>query len=269
MKNSILNITITGKTYRTYNYDIFKRLEGNRAVLSLRVKRVKRSIENNGYIFSPIVVNEKYEVIDGQARLEALKILEMPVDFVIADGAGIRECIALNANGTSWKIQDYIESYCEQEYEDYIRFNELLNNYPNIAFKIKSSIALGITTPPHEILREGRLIFNKKDQRTAEEDLNFVNKFTSYLKTIKGRNEYYYFALVFAHRLPDVDNKRLVEVVQRSVLPPVPDVRSALDNLSDAYNKGLSINNRRYFFPAYEKKMSEMYPWYDTLHVVK
>lgn len=58
--------------YRTNNYDQFKRLVGNREVNPKRVKTIKKSVEEIGYIPNPIIVNENMEVIDGQGRLQAL-----------------------------------------------------------------------------------------------------------------------------------------------------------------------------------------------------
>lgn len=48
------NIEITGNTYRTSDYSIFKRLEGNRNIKSLRVSKIEKSIEKSGYIYNPI-----------------------------------------------------------------------------------------------------------------------------------------------------------------------------------------------------------------------
>ena len=82
---------ITGNVYQTRDYSKFMRLEGNREVVSKRVVKITKSIQQNGYILNPIVVNEKMQVIDGQGRLEALKGLKMPIDYVIAEGAGLNE----------------------------------------------------------------------------------------------------------------------------------------------------------------------------------
>ena len=61
----------------TKNYEMFQKLEGNRPVLERRINKIIASINNVGYITSPIIVNDKYEVIDGQGRLEALKQLKL------------------------------------------------------------------------------------------------------------------------------------------------------------------------------------------------
>lgn len=90
--------------YCTSDYTVFKKLLGNRVVLEQRKNTIKNSIIENGYVRNPIVVNEKMEIIDGQGRFEALKELKLPIEYVIAYGAGQKECIALNANQKKLEI---------------------------------------------------------------------------------------------------------------------------------------------------------------------
>lgn len=266
--NMTSNVIITGKTYRTNDYSLFKRLEGNRDVLSARVNKIKRSIETNGYIFNPIVVNEKYQIIDGQGRFEVLKLLNLPIDFVICEGAGLEECVVLNASGTIWKMKDYIDSYCELGNENYIRFRRVINKFKDITFSIKAGIAMGLAAAPNDVIKNGRIKFTAQNEKEAEDNLNFASLFTPIFKNMNGRySEFFYYAVVFAHNQPEIDDKRLFETLQRTPLSPVSDIRGALDKLSDVYNSRLSQNKKVYLFPMYEKHMSEKYHWYDVLHI--
>lgn len=86
----------------TDNYGMFKRLEGNRDIADSRCKKIIKSIQTNGYIHSPIIVNENMEVIDGQGRLKALETLGLPVEYIVFPGMSIKECIALNVYQTGW-----------------------------------------------------------------------------------------------------------------------------------------------------------------------
>lgn len=85
-----------GAIYSSQEYSEFKKLNGNRSVLEQRKNMIIASIQERGWIRNPIVVNEKMEIIDGQGRFEALKKLNMPVEYVVAKGATISDCIALN-----------------------------------------------------------------------------------------------------------------------------------------------------------------------------
>ena len=72
---------------RTNKYEIFKELKGNREISPLRITKIINSIKNVGYIINPIIVNEKMEIIDGQGRLEALRILKIEdkVDKIVKE----------------------------------------------------------------------------------------------------------------------------------------------------------------------------------------
>lgn len=75
--------------YLTTNYDQFRVLDGNRAVTATRVNKIKKSIQTVGYIPNPIIINENYEVIDGQGRLQACRELQEPIAFIKVPGIGI------------------------------------------------------------------------------------------------------------------------------------------------------------------------------------
>ena len=52
----------------TKNYSMFTTIGGNRPLNELHLNRLKKSMEEE-LLISPIIVNEKHEVIDGQHRL--------------------------------------------------------------------------------------------------------------------------------------------------------------------------------------------------------
>ena len=69
--------------HSTYDLNVFKILEGNRNINLLHVERLVKSIEENGFLKMPIIVNKNYEVIDGQHRLEAAKKSKSMVYYII------------------------------------------------------------------------------------------------------------------------------------------------------------------------------------------
>lgn len=252
---------ITGNVYRTMDYSIFKRLEGNRAVLAGRVTKIMKSIKTNGYIFNPIIVNENYQVIDGQGRLEALAALGLPVDYVIAKGAGREQCIALNAYGTVWTMKDYIDSYCEDGNENFIRMRDVINEFPDMGIAIKIMLLSGLSAVPNESIKKGDVTVTEKMAEQAREDLKFAQRFAEAFKRVKGSTNHYVYAVVFARKC-GADTNRLLDTIERADLPPAPKLRVALDAVSDIYNKKLRQENKIYLHKAYEETMTDKYGWY-------
>lgn len=261
------NIKVTGNTYQTTDYSIFKRLEGNRTVKNLRISKIKKSIEKSGYIYNPIVVNEKYEVIDGQGRLEVLEMLGLPVDFVISEGAGISECIALNASSTIWSMKDYIESFCELGFEDYIIFNDLLQEYPELKLNTVGTIASGIASLPSRQIKDGNLVIQKENLTQIRHDLDVAKRVAPFFARVNGTKDYYIYGSVYAVR-GGADLDRLIMVISKSVLNPAPTVKVALQEISDLYNKGLKTPEKRlYLYELYQRSNIERLSWYQNKYM--
>jgi len=103
---------VVNEVKETNDYSMFRTLEGNRHLNKLHVKRLKESFQK-AYLLSPIIVNEKFEIIDGQHRFEAAKQLGVPINFLIAPKYGLKEAQMLNENMKNWKKEDYLNAYCD------------------------------------------------------------------------------------------------------------------------------------------------------------
>lgn len=260
---------IVGNIYKTEDYSIFKRLEGNRDVLSRRVLKIKKNIETHGYILNPIIVNENNEIIDGQGRFEALKELSMPIYYVIARGASLEDCVALNAGTTGWTTRDYIDSWCEQDNINYIRLNTIIEEYKKLPLQLAIMITTGRASIPQDSIKNGSLVISEEQIKEAKKDLDLALKAHPYISRIRGTNLFHYYALIFAAKT-GADKKRLIDVISRSDLFPAQNVRTALDKLSDLYNKGLkNLENRIYLYPKYEALMLSKYGWYENKYIEK
>ena len=143
--------------YTTNDYSIFKRLPGNRDIPESRISKIVESIQSIGWVHNPIIVNEKMEVIDGQGRLTALQRLKMPVEYVVAPGAGNKECIYMNMNMVNWKLPDFVKSYAEQGNENYQRLLSLMERYANGNLNIISTALYRISKAKLRDIKEGTL----------------------------------------------------------------------------------------------------------------
>jgi len=101
------------KIFSTTQYDNFTFFEGNRSVDQNRIKQLMESIKINGLI-NPLVVSQNLEIIDGQHRYAALKILQMPIDYHIHNvdrGQLISLVRDINSVQKNWTNYDIANAY--------------------------------------------------------------------------------------------------------------------------------------------------------------
>ena len=119
---------IAGQIFYTTDYGIFKELIGNRDVDENHVKNLIKQMRQE-YLFDPIQVNEKMEVIDGQHRLAACKELGLPVNYYVVKGAGLQQTQKQNALSLKWKMMDTLESFCKRGFEVYLQVKKFMTEY--------------------------------------------------------------------------------------------------------------------------------------------
>jgi len=119
---------ITNDVRTTTDYFLFITLDGNRNTNKAHIKRLKESISQN-LLFTVIIVNEKYEIIDGQHRFEVIKELGLPLNYIICKGYGLAEVQMLNQNSKNWGPNDFLECYCNLDLRDYDLFKIFKNRY--------------------------------------------------------------------------------------------------------------------------------------------
>jgi hypothetical protein len=136
--NTII-MKLVNQVYETTDYSLFKFMQGNRPVHRPHIIRLRKSFEKK-YLFSPIIVNEKYEIIDGQHRFTTAKELNLPVIFIIVSGYGLSEVQTLNANMSNWGQKDYLNAYCDLGYPEYLKVRDFMIQYAD--FGIKSSLII-------------------------------------------------------------------------------------------------------------------------------
>lgn len=245
--------------YRTDDLSIFKTLEGNRDVKERRKQFLIESIDKNGYITNPIIVNERYEVIDGQGRLEACKELGCAIDYVIVPNIGIKECMVLNMNAKNWGIIDFIESYARQGSEDYKRILELSKMGFGVRTYMYANGIYGGTTIAEKTIKEGRAKSSEKAFRKAKEALEFLQTVKPFIDNVDGRKTDLESAVIFAYYDKNCDNERLKSVIAKyySNIGNIITVTSAMDELSKVYNRNIRGKSRLYLREDYDRFKNE------------
>ena len=239
------------KTYSVYvtkDYSIFKRLVGNRDIPENRISKIVESIQTIGWVHNPIIVNEKMEVIDGQGRLTALQRLKMPVEYIIAEGAGNKECIYMNMNMVNWKLPDFIKSYAEQGNENYQRLLSLMQRYANGNLDIISTAVYRVSKSKHRDIKQGILQLTEEQYRAAVPRLEYIKPILEEIdeKKLPGSMVTLMQTLIYYYDYPEVDKNRLRYSVEKNIYNATPWVLNTdcEKEVENAYNYGLGLDKK-------------------------
>lgn len=172
---------------KTKDYETFKIYPGNRPIDKTNVEQLVSSIsENNLLEQRPILINENMEILDGQHRLEAAKILQVPIFYEIKIGGNHKDIVFLNSTQKNWKKIDHLRLYSEGIFnENYILLQKFMNEH-----NLKLEIALLLINGPiksmndYEKFRKGEFIFPQK----MDEILSYTEKVKYFWTFIKSHN---------------------------------------------------------------------------------
>lgn len=234
--------------YRTEDLSIFKTLLGNRAVKENRKQALIESIDKHGYITNPIIVNERYEVIDGQGRLAACKELNSPIDYIIVPNISIDECRILNMNMKNWMVIDFIKSYAEKGNKDYQRLLEFSKMGFNIRSYMFANSLYGGSPLSEQLLKEGRAKCSYETYTKAKQALEFLKTVKPFTDAVDGRKTDLESAVLFAYYDKNCDNERVVYALTKNYnnIGNIISLSSAMDELSKIYNRNLKGLSRIY-----------------------
>ena len=119
---------VSNQVHTTTDYFLFKPIDGNRNKNLLHINRLKKSMLQN-YLFTVIIVNENYEIIDGQHRFHVIEELKLPLNYIVCKGYGLNEVHVLNQISKTWNADDYLQGYVNLGYENYIKYADFKDKY--------------------------------------------------------------------------------------------------------------------------------------------
>lgn len=237
------------EVYTTTDYSIFKRLAGNRNIATSRINKIVNSIVEIGWIRNPIVINEKFEVIDGQGRLTALQKLGLPIEYIISEGSGTKECIKMNMDMTNWDITDFIKSYAELGNVSYQRLDDLMQNYARGSIHVIFTALFSITKPKYDFVRQGSMTITEEQYETAKAALTWLQPLYETLDTarLKGSAIKLYQTMLHYYLQDEVDKKRLYEKVIKYIYIANPWVTNVdcEKEIEHIYNYHTNIEDKR------------------------
>ena len=101
------------RIYKTTNYGLFKLKFGNRPIDAGHVNKLRRSMSKE-FIKTPITVNKKMEICDGQHRFTAIKALGLPIFYRVST-ENLDTIRTMNQNNKNWTFDDYLASFVALE----------------------------------------------------------------------------------------------------------------------------------------------------------
>lgn len=117
----------------TENYDQFNDIASNREVDHKHVNKLVAAMRRKNLLhLNPLLVNNNMDVIDGQHRLEAAKILKVPVYYLINDEISKKDIAAINSNQKNWTVMDYINYWAVEKAPGFDKLCSFLSQHPMI-----------------------------------------------------------------------------------------------------------------------------------------
>lgn len=253
--------------YETTCYSRFRFIDGNRPID--HAKKIIESIKEIGVLWQPVLVNERFEIIDGQGRFFALKTLGRPIIYIVQPGLGIKHVRYLNKNATIWKVKDYVHSYAVGEdcKESYHNLSELMRQFPEFkeTLIVRAASDNGLHSDKREELKNGwydELDFERMNLAiTRLAALRRIDKVIP--EKTKFKNNVY-AGILFCMHIAETDAEfsitQLEDAISKyySKMPVARTIPEAIKNLDTVYNNNRRINNRYQILRKYEDKIAEI-----------
>lgn len=169
---------------KTKNYAQFKYLLGNRPIDRYHLRKLRESIENNNHLnLHPIIVNQDFEIIDGQHRFEVARDLGLDVYFIKSDIIKDEHLIDCNVNQKSFEVENFIEFFAIKEKNpEYIQLKAILKS-SGLKPKALLTLVLG-TANPHVLgfIKTGKFKFPESQDHTQ-----IMDSYMDFLEYVKDK----------------------------------------------------------------------------------
>jgi hypothetical protein len=232
----------------TTNYGLFQFMDSNRDTNRGHIEALKAAFEESGNFtqVQPILVNENFQIIDGQHRFVACQELGVPIYYTQVAGLGVEDARKMNVLHRKWFGIDYAKSYAEAGDTNYQRFLQLMEDY---GFSITTTITYCLGSDPQGVFKSfrngGFVLEDENGARERLEKLQQVQEFVTF-----GTNEAFTRALLKVIQLENYDHRRMLRKLAANpqLIRQMGTVQEMLRMLEDVYNYNMSEANRLRFF---------------------
>lgn len=170
---------------QTKDYEKFSMLDFNRNLKRNHINELKEKIAKYGYLKSnPIIVNDGFEILDGQHRFTACKEMGLPITYQVVKDINDSLIIDLNTSQLKWTSENYINHYANKDHNpNYVRLQRMCKDYglpaTTILYMAKGFIQGGFQS---KAIREGRLKFTLEEELKANSIFRHTEKIAKSLR---------------------------------------------------------------------------------------
>lgn len=168
----------------TRDYEMFRFRDDNREKIDqAHVRRLIESIKARNLLdLRPILVNEMMEVIDGQHRLLAAKMLGVEVYYQKEKKLGANEVMLMNT-AKAWTCGDYLNFYCKNGYKEYQKLQNFMKKH-NLNLRVALNICMGAGKYSYSSYKNGEFQFEDqqldKELEVCWDTIDFIKKMNGF-----------------------------------------------------------------------------------------
>jgi hypothetical protein len=231
--------------YKTKKYNIFKKQKGNRQVKPNDFQSLHNKVEARDMLkYFPVLVNDKYEIIDGQHRVEVAEALGLTVFYMIVPDADLVTTKDINVTGKKWTREDFLNSYIELGNKHYIEIDKFLKSCDN-RYSIATAVYLFTGRNDNNASKkfiEGEFVITKENRKIAFEIHEIINMFDAVGEKLTSFTHFIRCIRYMHLRNVPILWERLVEkcCCNINVIKSLPnDSRKVREILEEIYSQGM------------------------------
>lgn len=234
------------------NYGKFQLMDGNRTISQTHVNNLIKAFEKIGNLtkVTPILVNENYEIIDGQHRFVAAKELGEPVFYTVEAGLTLKDARVMNILHKQWSADDFAASYVEAGNQNYITYMEIkkdynLNHSTTLHYIANTADTRGLFSD----FREGNLAI--EDGFAVRERLDMMKEAMDLVPQVGEKDRGFALAFLAIMKSGNYNHARMIRKLSSngtSHIRKFAFISEYLRALEDCYNHGSMVSNRIHLY---------------------
>lgn len=247
---------VIGVIRETKEYNKFHFSKLNRELNPSHAKDLYKKIKaGEDIVIEPIIVDKKFNIVDGQHRFWALSKAKKSIPYIVDKNISVNATTEINGNQRQMKFDDYIKIWAERKNADYQMLLNEIEKYKSVTssgfiastlFNKEGSRVLSGNIV--KAVRNGQFKFDYSMQPKVESYFEFLNRKKKELHLRSRIPQGAQKAIISFYLNPMVDEKRLFRILDDELIKRIKGDEYSKRLIADAYNQRLKSNAINYFF---------------------